>query len=75
MVLEEFTQKFAECFHHTDASEINPDTKFKNLEEWGSMLALIIIAMVDAEYGKLLSSEDLKAAETVYQLFERLRNQ
>ncbi|MBK7149653.1 MAG: acyl carrier protein [Bacteroidetes bacterium] len=75
MVLEEFTQKFAECFHQTDASEIKPDTKFKNLDEWGSMLALIIIAMIDAEFGKTLSSEDLKAAETVSELFERLRKQ
>jgi acyl carrier protein len=38
------------------------------------MLALIIIAMVDAEYGKTLSSEDLKEADTVEQLFERLKH-
>ncbi len=74
MQLEDFTQKFAECFHQTDVSQISQSTQFKKLDEWGSMLALIIIAMVDAEYGKTLSSEDLKEADTVEQLFERLSN-
>lgn len=70
MELQEFTQKFAECFNQTDASLIKPETEFKVLEEWGSMLALIVIAMIDSDYNKTVSSEDLKAATTVASLFE-----
>ncbi len=49
MELEEFTQKFADCFLQTDASVIKPATEFRHLEEWGSMMALTIIAMVDEQ--------------------------
>lgn len=70
MELQEFTQKFADCFNQTDASLIKPETEFKLLEEWGSMLALIVIAMIDSDYGKTVSSEDLKNATTVASLFE-----
>jgi acyl carrier protein len=70
MELQEFTQKFADCFNQTDASLIKPETEFKALEEWGSMLALIVIAMIDSDYGKTVSSEDLKNATTIASLFE-----
>lgn len=70
MELEKFTKKFAECFNQTDASLITPQTVFKNLEEWGSMLALIVIAMIDADYGKTITADDLKNARTIADLFE-----
>lgn len=70
MLAEEFTQKFAECFYQTDPLSIKADTEFRKLEEWGSMLALIVIAMIDAECGKTITAEDLKNANTVTDLFE-----
>jgi len=70
MELEDFTRKFAACFNQTDPALITGETAFKQLEEWGSMMALIVIAMVDSDYGKTLHSEDLKNAQTVKQLFE-----
>ena len=70
MTLALFTQKFADCFHQTDPALIQPSTHFRQLEEWGSMMALIVIAMVDSDCGKTLSAEDLRAAQTVQQLFE-----
>ncbi len=74
MELQDFTQKFAECFNQTNPAQINADTEFKNLEEWGSMLALIVIAMVDADFGKTVTSEDLKAANTVSDLYNIVSN-
>ena len=70
MSLEDFTQKFADCFHQTDIALIRPETEFKKLEEWGSMMALIVIAMIDADFGKTVTSEDLKSATTVSSLYE-----
>jgi len=70
MQLEEFIKKFAECFNQTDAASITPETEFRKLDEWGSMMALIVIAMVDADYNKTVTSEDLKSANTVAQLFD-----
>lgn len=73
-MLAEFTQKFADCFYQTDATLIKQDTEFKKLEEWGSMLALIVIAMIDADYGKTISADDLKQADTVADLFEIIKS-
>ena len=74
MELQDFTQKFAECFNQTDPAQITAHTEFKKLEEWGSMLALIVIAMVDADYGKTVTAEDIKAANTVADLFTIVSN-
>ena len=70
MLLNEFVEKFAQCFHHTDPSLIKAETRFSELEEWGSMMTLIVIAMIDADYSKTITSEDLKRALTVADLFE-----
>lgn len=72
MSLDEFIKKFSDCFHSTDPSLIQADTKFKELEEWGSMMALIVIAMIDSDYGKTITSDDIKSSETVSDLFTRL---
>ena len=74
MLLQEFTEKFAACFHKTDAATILPATIYKQQEEWGSMMTLIVIAMIDADYDKIITSEDLKSADTVEQLFELVKN-
>lgn len=69
MELKKFVSCFANCFN--DAVEhITAQTKFKNLEEWGSMLALIVIASVDSEFQKTITAEDIAAAETVEDLFK-----
>ena len=74
MRVEEFTQKFADCFYQTDPLTIKADTEFRKLEEWGSMMALIVIAMIDSEAGKTITAEDLKRANTVTDLFEIVNN-
>lgn len=46
------------------------DTKFRDLNEWGSLTTLSIIAMVDEEYGVEIKADDLRKAETIGDLFE-----
>jgi len=74
MSAEEFTKKFADCFHQTDPLSIKPETEFRKLEEWGSMLALIVIAMIDADFGKTVTADDLKRANTVADLFDTIKS-
>jgi acyl carrier protein len=74
MELQDFINRFAECFNQAPASVFKPDTEFKKLDEWGSMMALIIIAMIDADFGKTITSEDLKSAGTIASLFEIVKN-
>lgn len=46
------------------------DTKFKELDEWSSLTALSIIAMVDDEYDVIIKGNDILKAETIQDLFE-----
>ncbi len=70
MELNEFVAHFAEQFEETDASVFTPETKFRALEEWSSLLALSIIAMIDEEYDVTLKGAEMKAANTILELFE-----
>lgn len=72
MDINEFVKNMAEQFYDTDASEFNPDTEFKTLEEWESLTALTIIAMIDREYGVTVTGKDIREAETIDDLFNRV---
>jgi len=74
MELQEFITNFANQFEETDSSEFTKDTVFKNLDEWSSLLALSIIAMVDEEYGVALKGDDIRSANTIEDLFEIVKS-
>lgn len=70
MGIKDFIENFAEQFEETDASAFTPETKFKELDEWSSLVALSIIAMVDEEYDITLKGDDIRSSETIKDLFE-----
>ena len=74
MDINQFLQSFAEQFDDVDPSDITTDTRFKELKEWSSMVALMVIAMVDENYNKKITGADLREANTVGQLYERLNS-
>ncbi|MCH5243116.1 MAG: acyl carrier protein [Muribaculaceae bacterium] len=74
MEIKEFLENFVNQFEETDPSLIKPETIFRDLEEWGSMSVLSIIAMADEEYGVELEPEDFKKAQTVQDLFEIIKS-
>lgn len=69
MELRDFVTNFAEQFEETDASTIQAATVFKDLDEWSSLIALSVIAMVDEEYDVALKGDDVRNAVTVEDLF------
>ncbi len=74
MESKEFIENFAEQFEETDASEIQMDTKFHELDEWGSLTALGIIAMVKTMYGKTITGKDIRECVTVEDLFDLINS-
>lgn len=74
MDIKEFVEKFAEQFDDTDPSEITPTTVFRDIEEWSSLTALSIIAMVYEEYDVVLKGDDIKNAKTVEDLFHTVES-
>ncbi len=73
MEIKEFIEKFAEQFDDTDASVFTPATKFKELDEWSSLIALSLIAMADEEYDVTLKGDDIRNATTVEDLFNAVK--
>lgn len=69
MEIKEFIENFADQFDETDASELSAETKFKELDEWSSLVALSVIAMVDEEYDVAIKGDDIRNAETIQDLF------
>ena len=68
MNLQEFIENFAAQFDDTDASEFTAETKFKQLDEWSSLTALSIIAMVDDEYDVIIKGNDIISSDTIQDL-------
>ena len=69
MEIKEFIENFADQFDDTDASEFTPETVFHELEEYSSLIALSIIAMVDEEYEVAIKGDDIRNSETIQDLF------
>jgi len=69
MTLEKFVQSFAEQFDETPIEVFTAKTVFKELEEWGSLTALSIIAIVDEELDKRITGADIRTASTIEDLF------
>ena len=73
MELKEFIENFASQFDDTDANEIKAETVFKELDEWSSLIALSVIAMVDEEYDVSLKGDDIRNASTIEDLFNTVK--
>ena len=74
MELNEFVAHFAEQFEETDASVFTPQTVFHELEEYSSIIALSIIAMVDEEYDVTIKGNDMRAAVTIEDLYNIVKS-
>lgn len=72
MELNAFVEKFADLFEETDKSLIVAETDFKALDEWSSLVALSVIAMVDEELDVQLKGADIRDSVTVKDLFNRI---
>ena len=70
MVINEFIQNFADQFEETEVGELSPETVFRDNDEWSSLLALSVMAMVDEEYDVQLSANEMRQANTIQELFD-----
>jgi acyl carrier protein len=73
MDITEFIEKFAGQFMVTEPSEFTKDTVFHELDEYTSLIALMIISMIDEEYGVTVEYDDMAAAVTIEDLFNTVK--
>jgi acyl carrier protein len=74
MTLDEFFELFCEELDEVDIESINIKTDFKNIEEWDSLVALSIIAMIDEEFEILLTGSDMMNSTTIEDLYNLILN-
>lgn len=74
MELKQFIAHFAAQFDDTESDEFKAETIFKDLEEWSSLTALSIIAMVDEEYEIDIKGDDIRNSQTIEDLFNLIKS-
>jgi acyl carrier protein len=68
-----FLQGLAEALQR-DAAAILPGDAFRDYEEWDSLAVLSVMAMIEEQYGVLVSRKDLDACVTVGDLHSHVVN-
>ena len=70
MTINNFIATLEAEFDELEPGTLKTDTNFRDLDEWSSMHALIIIALIDTDYDVTITGEDLSNIETVSQLYD-----
>ena len=70
MDIKEFIENFIDQFDDAPEVEITPETRFHELEEWSSMIALSVMAMIDEEYDIQIKADEMRNSKTVQDLYD-----
>lgn len=70
MKKSEFIEKLKDALEINADKEIMEETDLRDLEGYDSLGILVVIVMVDENFGKQLSSSDFKRVTTVSSLME-----
>jgi Phosphopantetheine attachment site. len=71
--LDGFIRNMANQYDNTDVSMFKPDTKFREMDEWNSMIVLSVMAMVKEEYEVSLTGDDFRNSETIENLYNAVK--
>jgi acyl carrier protein len=74
MEINQFIDSLFDLFENEDKEALKSETRFRDLEEWSSLIALSVIAMVDEEYGVKLKGDDIRNSQTIQDLFDIVKS-
>ena len=69
MELNKFMAQIAEQYDDVDVAILTPETAFRKVEGWTSLVALMIITMIDEEYGVVITGDEMKTATSLQELY------
>jgi acyl carrier protein len=72
MKIEEFIAHLEEEYEDIVPGTLKPDSVFREVFEWNSINALILIAMVKTQYDVTINAEDIATSKTVADLYRIL---
>jgi len=74
MDVKKFIEDFADQFDDVEANELTLEKEFRSVEEWSSLTALSVIAMVDEEYEVVLKGEDITNSNTIEDIYKIVKS-
>lgn len=69
MKIEDFIAKLEEEYEDIAPGSLKPQSVFREVFEWSSINALILIALVKTEYDVTINAEDIATSKTINDLF------
>lgn len=72
MDIKEFTSNF--CDQFDEELNASPSCRFRELEQWSSLTALNVLAMIDEEYGVQLDPDEMRKTNTIQELFDLVQS-
>jgi acyl carrier protein len=70
MEIGKFIEDFEQQFESMEAGSVKPDSVFRNIKGWDSLTAMLIIDMMSDKYNTIITADDLRACQTVDELFK-----
>ena len=70
MNMKKFIRLFAEQFEDSNDVNFESNTEFKHLDEWSSIMSLMIISLIKDNYNATINAEDIKNANTIDDLYK-----
>lgn len=71
--ISDFIIHFEELFDDLETGTITAETVFRDIDEWSSLVALMVIAMADENYDVKLAGDDIRLSVTVGDLFDKVK--
>ena len=74
MEMQEFVANFANQFDDTELDVFTSETRFRDLEEWSSLIGLAVLNLIAKKYDVKISPAELKSVETIEALFNLVQS-
>ena len=63
-----------EAFDETEFEEFQPETVYRDLDEWSSLTGLAILNMIDKKYGVKVTATEIKGTTTIESIFNLIQS-
>lgn len=70
MDIKSFIENFVDQFDEVPSIEVTPETRYHEMDEWSSMIALSVMAMIDEEYDVQIKADEMRNSQTVQELYD-----
>lgn len=74
MSIDDFIQKIEGEIEELPKGSLKAETHYREIPEWSSMHALILIALCETDYDVTLTGEDMRSCNTVNDLYTLVKS-